>query len=65
MKLRINNKDTETAAQNVLALAQELSLPEKGVALAIDNKMVPRAQWADTPLAEGANVVIIKAACGG
>lgn len=65
MKIQINNKETETEAKNLAELAKEMALPEKGVAMAKDNKMVPRAEWENTLLTEGANVVIIKAACGG
>ncbi len=65
MTIQINNKATETQAQNLQALADELALPEKGVAMAVANKMVPRAAWATTLLSENDSVVIIKAACGG
>lgn len=65
MKIQINNKEVETKALTLSELAQEMALPEKGVAVAVNNKMVPRAQWADTALTEGIAVVIIKAACGG
>ncbi len=65
MNILINNKSVVTTAHNVQKMVAELSLPQTGVAVAIDNKMVPRTQWNDTALYEGANVVIIKAACGG
>lgn len=65
MTITINNKQTETEATNLSQLAQELALPERGVAIAIANKMVPRAEWENAILQEGASVVIIKAACGG
>lgn len=65
MKILINNKQTETEAKSLGELATELNLPERGVAVAVSNKMVPRTEWESTLLAEGANVVIIKAACGG
>jgi len=65
MQVVINNTPTDTQAQNLQELANELNLPAKGVAVAIANKMVPRTAWAETALAEGANIVIIKAACGG
>ena len=42
-----------------------MNLPEQGVAIAIDNKMIPRAEWSEQSLHEGENIVIIKAACGG
>ena len=65
MKVIINNKETETTAANVAQLAAELALPEKGVAVAIDNKLITRSTWGDTPIVSGANIVIIKAFCGG
>ena len=65
MKVNINNKETETQALNVKQLAEELNLPAKGVAIAISTSMVPRNDWEQTPIAEGADIVIIKAFCGG
>lgn len=65
MKVTINNKETETQAHNVKQLADELMLPATGVAVAISNKMVPRNEWERTPVTAGADIVIIKAFCGG
>ena len=65
MKVNINNKETETQALNVKQLAEELNLPAKGVAIAISNSMVPRNDWEQTSIAQGADIVIIKAFCGG
>lgn len=63
--ITVNNKPVETQAQNLAELAAELSLPLKGVAMAVSNHMIPRPSWESTPLEEGANVTIIQAACGG
>ncbi len=63
--ITVNNKPVETQAQNLAELAAELSLPLKGVALAVSNRMVPRAEWESTPLEADAHVTIIQAACGG
>lgn len=65
MKVNINNKETETQALNVKQLAEELNLPAKGVAIAISNSMMPRDEWEQTSITEGADIVIIKAFCGG
>ena len=65
MTIQINNKATETKASNIAELANELGLPQKGVAIAVANTMVPREKWETTALTEGASVVIIKAAFGG
>ncbi len=65
MQITINNKPTDTTAKTLQQLANELALPEKGVAVAVENQMIPRDQWNDFTLQKGAHVVIIKAACGG
>lgn len=65
MEILINNKKTQTSASNVDELAIELILPERGVALAINNRVIPRNQWSCTMLSEGDNVTVIKAAFGG
>lgn len=65
MNVQINNQDHQTEARNLQDLAIELQLPQKGVAVAIDNQMIPRGNWAQTALQEGVRIVIIKAACGG
>lgn len=65
MKITINGTETEVKASNLQELSIELQLPDKGVAMAMNNRMVTRANWAETPLQEGAPITIIKAACGG
>lgn len=65
MKVTINNKETETQAKTVRELAQELDLPATGVAVAISNEMVSRDEWENTIITEGADIVIVKAFCGG
>ena len=65
MKILINNQETLIEATSVAMLAAELALPERGVALAVNNRIVPRTAWAETALNEGDNVTIIKAAFGG
>lgn len=65
MKVSINNKEVETDAVTLLQLTTELSLPTAGVAVAANNRMIPRTEWADYALSEGISIVIIKAACGG
>ena len=65
MNIIINGKPADVKAANLKELAAELNLPEKGVAIAVSNKMVPRTEWENTALSANDNVVIIKAACGG
>ena len=66
MQIIVNNKAMEMAEGSMLsALAETLRLPEKGVAVAVNNQMIPREEWRAKRLQEGAQVVVIKAACGG
>ena len=57
MNIKINNKETEVKATSLQELATELSLPEKGVAVAVNNRMVTRTEWNQTAIKEGDNVV--------
>lgn len=65
MNIKINNKETEVKATSLQELATEISLPEKGVAVAVNNRMVTRADWNQTAINDGDNIVVIKAVCGG
>lgn len=66
MKIQVNNKLLECADNaTLLDVAALLQLPDKGVAVAVNNRMIPRTVWNDTLLNEGDSLVVIKAACGG
>ncbi|HAZ74124.1 MAG TPA: thiamine biosynthesis protein ThiS [Rikenellaceae bacterium] len=65
MTVKVNNKEVHTNATTLSELASELALPEKGVAVAVSNKMIPRSEWQDTSLSEGVSIVVIRATCGG
>ena len=48
MNIKVNNKMvTVPEGSSLFQLAQTLELPEKGVAVAVNNQMVPRADWLD------------------
>ena len=53
------------AEATVANLVEQLSAPPRGVAVAIDGEVVPRGQWAATPLPEGARVEVVAAIQGG
>ena len=65
MTVTINNQKKEIAAGTTLAaLAEELHLPPTGVAVALNNRVMPRTEW-QKPLSDGDTIVIINASCGG
>lgn len=66
MKIKINNEETVVAEGATVAdIAREQQLPDKGVAVAVNNEMVARADWGARSLKEGDDIVILKAFCGG
>lgn len=65
MQVFVNNKAVQTEATSLSGLIGQLGLPASGVAVAVSNKLVPRTGWEKFALAEGAQVTVVKAACGG
>ena len=65
MKLRVNDKEVGTRATNLSQFSQEQNLPITGIAIAVNNRMIPRTEWDTYTLNEGDNILIIKAVCGG
>ena len=46
-------------------LVAAFSLPERGVALAMNSEVVPRSAWASTPVPADAQVEVVTASKGG
>lgn len=68
MRVTINGSETELApACTVQAAIDSLELPAqgRGVAVAVDAEVVPRAQWRSTMLEEGSRVEVLRAIQGG
>ncbi len=66
MKVRINNSEKEIAAGTTIAMiAQKESLPDKGVAIAVNGEIVQRSAWTEHVINNGDDFIILKAFCGG
>ena len=67
IKITVNGSDRSVDDGTTVAqLAHDCGVSEKGgAAIAIDDKLIPRADWRGTVLEQGADVLIIKAAYGG
>ena len=66
MKVQVNNKEVELSPSATISeLTVQMELPTQGIAIAVNNKMIPRTQWNGFRLQENDQLVIIKAACGG
>ena len=66
MVVWINGASCELAdGARLLDALGALGLPRAGVAVAVDDEVVPRARWAATVLADGARVEVLTAVQGG
>ena len=65
MEVKINNQPKATNASSLQELVSELSLPGQGVAVAVNNEMIPKDDWAAHQIKDGDDILIIQAACGG
>ena len=66
MKLIVNNKPEEYPLEHLNQLLQELDLLEsKGIAVAVNNKVVPKINWNAFQLTENDTITIIRATQGG
>jgi sulfur carrier protein len=67
MTVFVNDQPRTLATGAKLAeLLRELGLADrKGVAIAINDEVVPRASWPTRPLADGERILVIQATQGG
>ncbi|MFF3417756.1 sulfur carrier protein ThiS [Streptomyces sp. NBC_00659] len=66
MNIVVNGERRLIAAGTALdALVATLTPSSSGVAAALNETVVPRAQWPSTPLAEGDRVEVLTAVQGG
>ncbi|PQE01506.1 thiamine biosynthesis protein ThiS [Mycolicibacterium parafortuitum] len=65
MRLIVNDEDVEVGdGTTVAGLLEHLGIPEKGIAVAVDWSVLPRAEW-DTVLTDGAKIAVVTAVQGG
>jgi sulfur carrier protein len=66
MIVTVNGEERSLPADTTLAsLVEHLSAPSRGVAVAIDGEVVPRAEWQATALQDGARIEVVAAIQGG
>ncbi|WP_033342838.1 sulfur carrier protein ThiS [Catenuloplanes japonicus] len=66
MRVTVNGDDRDLAGRTTVADAVvELTGLRRGVAVAVNGEVVPRGQWAETPLADGDRIEVLSAAQGG
>jgi sulfur carrier protein len=65
MRVIVNGEGADVAAANLAALLSEMDFPMTQVAIAVNQRVVPRGRWADTALAAGDRIEIITPRQGG
>jgi sulfur carrier protein len=65
--IRINGEDEPLIAVTLAALLEEkaVDVAQRGIAVALNGAVVPRAAWPQTPLKPGDSVEIVRARQGG
>jgi sulfur carrier protein len=65
MIVRVNADDLEVDDQTTVAgLLQSLGYPDRGIAVAVDQAVLPRSSWSIT-LFDGATIEVVTAVQGG
>jgi sulfur carrier protein len=66
VKAKVNGLERELAdGSTVATVLALLDAPPRGVAVALDGEVVPRAAWAETPVPDGSAVEVLTAVQGG
>ncbi|WP_419535367.1 sulfur carrier protein ThiS [Endozoicomonas sp.] len=66
MQINVNNQPMVVEPPlSIDALLKQLNHLEKGVALAVNRKIISRSQWGSYLLNDGDNITLIKATAGG
>ena len=66
MTIQLNNQTIETAdAVSVAQLLTDAGIALRGIAVAVNKRVVPKTEWETTQLNDNDNVVVITATFGG
>jgi sulfur carrier protein len=66
MQLKLNDQHIETLASSLHELLEEKAFLHKtGIAVAVNDRVIQRSQWAEKQLNEQDVVLVITAAAGG
>ncbi len=66
MKIKLNDQTHEVVeGTSVASLLEALGINSKGIAVAMDYKVLPKDKWTETVLSDGIELVMIQAVQGG
>lgn len=66
-RIRVNGKDEVLAVATLAALLEDKAVDtaQRGIAVALNGSVVPRAAWGETKLGPGDSIEIVRARQGG
>ena len=66
MKISINDKPyTLLNSKSIQCICDDLNFESTGIAIAVNNEVIPRKKWDDYELSDGDKVLVITATAGG
>lgn len=66
ISLQVNDQSVQYPLEvPLLQLIEDLNLPNKGVAVAVNQTVIPQSAWSDTHLQDQDKILVIKATQGG
>ena len=65
LTLVVNDVPRHSDAETVAQLLGELTVPPRGVAVALNGELVRRAEWSERRLSDGDRLEVLTAAQGG
>lgn len=66
MKIVLNKKEIELKDNSTITmLIESMSIDVKGIAIAVNNRVISRNEWQNFILSDDDKVIVIKAVCGG
>lgn len=64
--ITVNGKELDIAGEVTMRqLLLQLSMPERGIAVAVDGTVLPKSRWGATTVEKGSTIEILTAVQGG
>jgi len=65
LNLTLNGENIASKNSHLLSLIEEFNLPNEGIAIAINDEVIPKAMWGNIELNENDKILVITATQGG
>ena len=66
MTVNVNHKEVPVSkSANLVELLDTMNVPQKGIALAVNNNVIPKVDWKSFKLQQNMNITLIRATQGG